>query len=833
MRTLIVCIFACSYTVVFAQSNHFDQWDVRFGAPGVRHSLNFPEEIRSFAVSGQNIYIGGMFKDVNGSISNSLAVWDGRSMKPLEGGGIQDDFGWNSSNVVNAILTDGHRLIVGGYFNQAGSTVSPNIAQYDIPSATWSSFGNGTDGEVTAMAVVGDTLWVGRSMSPFLTRIHIPTQTWHPFEHAVVDGPVRAIRSTSAGLFVAGQFTSHSNIRRYFDGQWRSIGGLIKTDAGSYLGSVQSMTETDGFLVVGGDFNQVVQPDLEVGIASNIAKFDLQELRWDTIPGGRLDGTVFSVTAFDDGFVAAGSFKSVGGTIVSRIAKWSPSLGWQSMDGGIDRQNLESNSILVKSLFSHGDELLVGGAFTQVRQVPYQIQAYNVIRWKSTGWSTFGEGLAGNQVRSIAILPGQRDRILVVGDNVSFAGSARLFGIGVWNGEEWSTLRDGLSGQLGLPSPAGFPNTPGNGYQVVTQGDIAFIGGDFGYAHFDQRFEQFVGNGTLENLQYVKTVAPDHEGLLYIGGTRFVEGVPTPFIQKWTGRIWRDLGPIEGSDVTTMAEIGGKLIAAGPFTSLKGIQASYLAQYDPQTQTWSAFGQPNHEVHAIHLTSTSLYVGGQFSQIGGILANNIARYDLSSGTWHSIGDGISETWGSGGRVMAITTLGDLVYVGGLFSRAGTVNADNIARWNGSAWEELGGGTNDAVTALASQPSGRIYLGGYFDRVGQGIHSSKFAIWDQTDRPVSIEDDFGSEIANTLILLPAYPNPFNPSTRIGFQLAQSVEMSLIVYDVLGREVAVLANGRMSAGIHHIDFDASSLASGVYQVVLESDGQRTTRGITLLK
>ena len=60
----------------------------------------------------------------------------------------------------------------------------------------------------------------------------------------------------------------------------------------------------------------------------------------------------------------------------------------------------------------------------------------------------------------------------------------------------------------------------------------------------------------------------------------------------------------------------------------------------------------------------------------------------------------------------------------------------------------------------------------------------------------------------------YPNPFNPTTNIEFSVAQAGKVSLVVYDGLGRTVANLVNGDLSAGKHNVTFNASNLASGVY-------------------
>jgi hypothetical protein len=68
----------------------------------------------------------------------------------------------------------------------------------------------------------------------------------------------------------------------------------------------------------------------------------------------------------------------------------------------------------------------------------------------------------------------------------------------------------------------------------------------------------------------------------------------------------------------------------------------------------------------------------------------------------------------------------------------------------------------------------------------------------------------------------YPNPFNPSTVIGFQIAKSSQVSLIVYNILGERVATLVDGITPAGDHQVRFDASRFSSGVYFYRLIADG-----------
>jgi len=79
----------------------------------------------------------------------------------------------------------------------------------------------------------------------------------------------------------------------------------------------------------------------------------------------------------------------------------------------------------------------------------------------------------------------------------------------------------------------------------------------------------------------------------------------------------------------------------------------------------------------------------------------------------------------------------------------------------------------------------------------------------------------------------FPNPFNPSTQISFQLPSDSRMTLKVYDVLGREVATLIDGYQTAGVHQVQFNAQNLSSGIYFYRLSASGQDFVKKMLLLK
>jgi hypothetical protein len=80
---------------------------------------------------------------------------------------------------------------------------------------------------------------------------------------------------------------------------------------------------------------------------------------------------------------------------------------------------------------------------------------------------------------------------------------------------------------------------------------------------------------------------------------------------------------------------------------------------------------------------------------------------------------------------------------------------------------------------------------------------------------------------------SYPNPFNPATVIRFSIPTEGQVRIRVFDMLGKEVAMLLDGPMTAGVHQVKFDGSGLPSGVYICKLEADGKSFMQRMVLLK
>jgi hypothetical protein len=114
--------------------------------------------------------------------------------------------------------------------------------------------------------------------------------------------------------------------------------------------------------------------------------------------------------------------------------------------------------------------------------------------------------------------------------------------------------------------------------------------------------------------------------------------------------------------------------------------------------------------------SGNLYVGGGFTIAGDVFANSIAKWNGTN--WSALGSGLQGNNGFAGAVFALAISGNDLYVAGRFTMAGSVAANNIAKWNGTNWSALGsgiGGDNSSaayVYALAISDSD-VYAAGDF------------------------------------------------------------------------------------------------------------------------
>ncbi len=184
-----------------------------------------------------------------------------------------------------------------------------------------------------------------------------------------------------------------------------------------------------------------------------------------------------------------------------------------------------------------------------------------------------------------------------------------------------------------------------------------------------------------------------------------------------------------------------------------------------------------------------------------------------------------------------------------YSGVAALSVDEVSGWtleaNGVEDRELYDGLTDNGAPLTEPQDVRTVLGvGPFNLAPGDSARARFAMLAEeslaaiTASAQAAQAVFAVATEQTppegqVVLRPVYPNPSAERAEIGFTLTAAQAVRLAVYDVLGREVAVLADGVRPAGEQTVTFDASALPSGVYVVRLQAGAAALTQQLTVVR
>jgi hypothetical protein len=370
-----------------------------------------------------------------------------------------------------------------------------------------------------------------------------------------------------------------------------------------------------------------------------------------------------------EGLVLGGQFGVAGDCDADNIVFHAPTTGtWTPLGAGI------AGTVSALATLPNGD-LVAGGNFT----VAGGVQANRIARWNGASWSPLGAGL-DQEVLALATLPNGH---LVAGGSFAVAGSGPASCVARWDGASWTDIGGGVHWPSATPS--------------------------------------------------VRALAVLPNGDLVAGGWFTQAGAATAIgIARWNGAVWSPIGGGMNSAVLTLlVRANGDLIAGGPFGTAGGVSAIGIARWNGAA--WSALGTGLLQSSTsslgqaralVDMPNGALVAAGDFDLAGGILVRSIASWD--GATWSALGSGIERlaTFGQGASALAVLAGGDLV-VGGRFAAIGASGAGNVARWNGSLWQPLSAGVDDAVRCMASLPNGDVVVGGAFRTVG-GLPAARIA-----------------------------------------------------------------------------------------------------------
>jgi photosystem II stability/assembly factor-like uncharacterized protein len=311
------------------------------------------------------------------------------------------------------------------------------------------------------------------------------------------------------------------------------------------------------------------------------------------------------------------------------------------------------------------------------------------------------------------------------------------------------------------------------------------------------------------------------------------------FVSTNNGELWHaaSLGLPDSSMVFSLSVSGTNLFAGtrkGIFLSSNN-GASWVLRGLKDTAVASLGACP-----AAVGSGTELYAGTWWNRPSGM--DGIFRSTDDGASW--IGAGLRDT-----AVTCISPSGSNVFVGIFMNTSDPRNllggGVRLSTNGGMTWEVLDNGLpNHMVYALAHKGTNIFAASagsGIFRSSDDGVDwsSATSTSWHATTRSLAVNDsnlflgtaDYGvakiplSELVTGVTegnhqsplgftLEQNYPNPFNPTTQIRFGLPTPGNVSIIVYDILGREITTLVRGTLDAGYHTATWKASSVASGVY-------------------
>lgn len=741
-----------------------------------------PADVRALAVIGTDLYVAGNFNRVSSNTQNAIsanliAKWSTitNTWSPL-GSASQN----GTAGGIDALAVSGTDLYVGGLFSRMWSSTqngisANNVAKWDTVTGLWSPLGSASQNgvqsgsQVLALAVSGQDLYVGGTFSnvssstqvaisaKYIAKWDMSGSTWSPLGDATQNGTstiVDTLAISGTDVYAGGSFTTVSSSTQ----NAISAKGVAKWDSSAQIwvplgtgtqngvsGSVDSLAVSGTSLYVGGSFYEVYSATQSSFAANDIACWDMVAGTWSALGEGLQLGTgsVEALAVSGSDLHAGGTFREIGGILnTSGIGKWNitasswgPAVPVVPGDGIIG-----SGAGTIDAFVDAGSVVYVAGSFTFAGSVA----ANNIACWnKATRtWSVLGSAAQNgtNGAVNVMILIGTD---LYVGGSFTTVSSSSQNGVFVGNIAKWDTIN-------GVWSPLGSAAQNGTNYigfvnAFAVLGDDLYVGGSF----------TTVGSSTQSAIS-AKGVA------------------------KWSlsQESWSPLGTgvqngLAGT-VFGLAVSGSDLYVGGSFSTVSsstqnGISANNVAKWSTETSEWSPLGSAaqngtSFTVKSLAANGGSIYVGGNFLTVSSstqsnISARRVARWDVAGSMWAPLGSAAQN--GTGSNVEALVMKSGDLYVAGGFTTVSSatqnaISARGVARWNETSgtWSQLGSATQNGVrggsaTVNALALSGTdLYVGGYFDSVSSdtqnAIASVRVGVYGPVSTPdISVEQPAGN------------------------------------------------------------------------------------------
>jgi len=587
-------------------------------------------------ISG-DLYVGGSFDTVsNTSNTKRIARWNNttESWEALSTGiGVSDTI--STTNYVTSIAFSANDSIYASYQKSGSNT---EIFKYN--GSNWSSLGT-VDSAVPVLLEMdenGDLVAVGSFTSVngvTATRIAVYDTggaTWTaPYEPGF-NNTVNDIYKGPTGQDM------------YFSGSFTSVQGVTATYA------TRKPVGTTAWVELGNNFGSTIANTTatESGkfFAIQTSSVTLSNFRYRNIDGSdsftnRSKYSPSRITG-EAGFANRHTLKYYG----SKIYLLYPGGYFQF---GLDRNDYTDEGFILKRMdrdeFNTSDSFLVGTCnfmiddYQGVKTLYGNFDSTDVYKWNPStkSWSLFLD-------TNGAVQDMQR-----IGSDLYFTGRGNFKnmtnGMTRWDGSSFNAVGTGLNS---------------HGWALQTDGTNLFVGGEFTTAG----------------------------------------GITVNRVAKWNGSSWSAMntGTVGMNNIVYSLlwdEVGGKLYAAGAFTTAGGVSANRVAVWDPSTSTWSALGTGlNSNAFDLALDSENrrLYICGTFSSAGGSTINNIVCWNINTSSYESLGFSRDNSPNSinTARWLHWDSKRKRLYLSGGYRHITAENfrMDGIGYWDGTKWNSV-------------------------------------------------------------------------------------------------------------------------------------------------
>jgi hypothetical protein len=549
-------------------------------------------------------------------------------------------------------------------------------------------------------------------------------------------GPNRALAVDPAtgDIYLGGPFTQAfppsggtlplSGVARWDGSSWTALGDGLS-------GGVRTLEWADGMLYAGGDFTASGATPL-----NRVAAWDGTD--WSDLGGG-VDDTVNALVHDGSRLYAGGRFDTAGGVVTESVAVWDGS-NWSSIDGPV---------CCVEDLHFDGGLLYVAGGFSSVNGLP----TGRVAIWDGSQWS--GAPVSAISDGGIRAIHADVDGIFA-GGSFSVLGTFALSDFPV-NGlhasrivrfdpdiQQWSALGNGSGDNLN-----------GSVTDMVAFGGELWVSGSFRFAGtrpMPEGLARWTGTEWVSPPQEslpcgeFQQLSVSSSGVLFAETTCLASGSTIwGGTARLAGNQWVPVGQgFSGSVFGVSADqVDDQILYFGRFTETNDTPAlavNRIARWNGSSWETVGTGAENGvgstvssfpSVSGVAANDGQAMLWGNFDRAGTVEVDRLAFWDGAN--WSSPGGGLSRFGGSP-SVRDIEFRAGSYFATGLFDASGSQNLRSIASWSGSAWLPLQGPVGEGLGGFGSalhSSNGRLYVGGSFSEAG-GRPANNIAVWNGGD-----------------------------------------------------------------------------------------------------